>query len=291
MFSYFYNRLERSSEEQLHEDFGEFPPIPLQCVPPASTFVVVHVRGPGAWVNYWRRSAELLEVLESAPETVTPEILEALSGLHKINVQTVPEPGRAQVGRRYVVPRPFVRALLIWLFRRADTFRSRLVGHVMPITQQDCQITLLAHARRMIADVLTHEHLHFLQHRDSLDRNKKVREPQQVLKDEGVQDPYVLYLLEHREAEARLHELVLSYYRERGKLPQTLDTFLSMLADWKTSGEILELRTVQVGLKMRGTGRSFKLRSEQFSAQLSLLISSLRNPEATAQFICEVLPC
>jgi hypothetical protein len=84
MFS-MYNRHTRTSTEQLHEDFGAFPPVPLRCEPPGSGFVVVRVRGPGAWINYWRRSEELIRAFELDPATVAPELRHVISNLAKSN--------------------------------------------------------------------------------------------------------------------------------------------------------------------------------------------------------------
>jgi hypothetical protein len=293
MLRYFYNRVECTSGQQLHDDFGEFPPAPLQCAAPASTFVVVRIRGPGAWVNYWRRSTELLQALESAPETVAPEIIEALSDLRKVDVQTDPESGQMRNEHSYVVPRPLVRALLIGTFRRFDTSRKRGLGHVLPITQHDCQITLLGRVNRkagQAAEVLSHEHLHFLQHHNAANSNNKVRKPNHILNDEQAKDRFILYLLERLEVEARLHELVLSYYRAWRMLPQTVDAFLGMLADWDEIGEYLVQVTSLAGLKMQRTGHSFAPRSMELGGQLGDLLTWLKNPDATKRFICEVLP-
>ncbi|MES2538190.1 MAG: hypothetical protein V4632_20200 [Pseudomonadota bacterium] len=293
MLSYFYKRFERTSMQQLREDFGEFPPAPLQCTPPASTFVVVRVRGPGAWINYWRRSAELLQALESNPETVATELLEALSDLSRVDAQTDPESGQARIAHRYVVPRSFVRAALMGIFRRVDTRSKRLLGHVLPITQHDRQITLLDRAStkaERAAAVLAHEHLHFLQHQNAVTWDKAVREPQQILGKKLAQDRFILYLLERLEVEARLHELVLSHYRAWHMLPQTVDAFLGMLADWEEIGEYLVQITAHAGLKMQGTGLSFTPRSVEFGGQLGDLLSRLKDANSTTRFVCEVLP-
>lgn len=292
MLSYFYKRVDRTSLQQLHEDFGEFPPAPLQCVLPASTFVVVSVRGPGAWLNYWRRSAELLHALESAPETVRPELIEMLSDLRRNDAQADSESGQAGIAHRYTIPRVFVRAVVIDFFRRIDTSRKRGLAHVLGVTQNDRQITLLGRTSKTgrAAELVAHEHLHILQHQNAGKLEKAVREPHQILEEKWASDKFVLYLLERLEVEARLHELVLSNYRAWHTLPLTVDAFLSMLADWQEIGEYLVQITAQTGLKMQVTGRSFKPRSVELGGQLGDLLVLLKNADATKCFVCEVLP-
>lgn len=293
MLNYFYKRFERTSVRQLHEDFGEFPPTPLQCSLPAISFVVVRVRGPGTWVNYWRRSAELLQAYEAAPETVAPELLELLSDFRRADAQTNPASGQARIAHRYLLPRPFVLAALIFGFWRFETHRKRMLGHVLPITKHDRQLTLYGRSsgRDGLEDeVLTHEHIHFLQHQNAERQNKEMRDPHQILGKKWSQDRFIIYLLERLEVEARLHELVLSYYRARHTLPQTVEGFLGMLADWDEIGEYLVKVTASAGLKMQGIGSTFTPRSVVHGAQLGDLLSFLKDPDVTKRFVSEVLP-
>lgn len=60
-----------------------------------------------------------------------------------------------------------------------------------------------------------------------------MREPHQILGEKWTYDGFILHLLERLEVEVGLHELVLSYYRAWHMLPQTVDAFLTMLADWR----------------------------------------------------------
>lgn len=291
MFS-IYHRHTRTSTEQLHEDFGAFPPMPLQCKPPGSGVVIVRVRGPGTWINYWRRSAELMRAFELDRATVAPELREAMSNLCNAEMGAEPAPNQVQP-HRYVVPRLFVRLTLIIVFRAFEKTRKRGLGYFLPITSQDRQITLLATAHRkagLANAVLAHEHLHFLQNEHAVDRNKGVLNLPRILAQPHGKNPFVLYLMEPLEVEARLHELVLSFYRARQMLPQTVDAFLGMLADWEEFGEFLTQRTAFAGLTMRGTGCVFPLRSAELGGQLGMVLGFLKDAETTRQFVTEVLP-
>ncbi|WP_312164398.1 hypothetical protein [Massilia timonae] len=293
MLSFLYSRSEHASEQQLREDFGEFPPAPLQCQSPAFTFVLVHVRGPGAWLNHWKRSDELLHALESASETVAPELRGSLTGLFKASPQTDIESGNTRVAYRPLVPRFLLRVLLMKMFQRFETERKGGLAYVLPITQHDRQITLLGRASRktgQAVEILAHEHLHLLQQRSTVEGNKDPRDLHLILKEKWIKDREVVYLFDRHEVEARLHELVLSYYRARAALPVSLDEFYEMLADWEEIGTYLVHTLAEAGMQMEGTGNTFKPRSKLFGTQLGAVLSGLKDSEATKQFVSEVLP-
>lgn len=284
MLRYFYQRTTHTSAQQLREDFGVFPPFPLECAPPSSSFVLVRVRGPGAWFNYWRRSEELLCAFELAPETVTAELLAVFNGFYRKD---------SRAAQAFTVPRWAMNVVLIIGLRRSFRSRRRAMGLVLPLTRDDRQITLFGKTNRNPAlrnEVLAHEHVHFLQNRQDSNRSKKLHNPHQILPAERAEDQFVLYLLECVEVEARLHELVLSYYRSKCVLPQTLGAFLGMLADWDEMGAYLVQMTANAGLTMHSSGKPFAMRSAMFSGQLAAVLGILKDPEMTKRFICEVLP-
>lgn len=167
------------------------------------------------------------------------------------------------------------------------------MGLVLPLTEDDRQITLFGKTNRNPAlrnEVLAHEHVHYLQNREDSNRRKKLHNPFQILPAVRAEDQFVLYLLECAEVEARLHELVLSYYRAKRVLPQTLDEFLGMLADWDEMGAYLVQMTAYAGLTIHPSGKPFAMRSAMFSGQLAAVLGFLKDPEMTRRFICEVLP-
>lgn len=167
------------------------------------------------------------------------------------------------------------------------------MGLVLPLTRDDRQITLFGKTNRNLAlrnAVLAHEHVHFLQNRQGSNQSKRLHNPHQIIPAERAEDQFVLYLFECAEVEARLHELVLSYYRAKCVLPQTLDAFLGMLADWDEMGEYLVQMTAYAGLTMHSSGKPFAMRSAMFSVQLAAVLGFLKDPEMTKRFICEVLP-
>lgn len=293
MVKFFYSRAEHSSEQQLHDDFGEFPPDPLQCKAPEFKFVVVRTRGPGAWLNYWTRSAEVLKILQSKPESISPPFREALDTLIAINTAYDPDSGTSKTTCTFLAPHSLMRLLIARSLWKFEASHKSGLAYVLPISSCDNQITLLGKIHRKperIAAVLSHEHLHLLQNARGVSHIKEVFNPHQVLNSECVHERTMLYLLERREVEARLHELVLSHYRSCRSLPQSLDTFLTMLADWADVGELLAHYAEIDGTAMNSSGTSFHPRSTEFSEELANMLELLKDQNATKRFVCEVLP-
>lgn len=285
-----YRRQTRTSEDQLREDFGVFPPAPLQCRSPEFRFVIVHARGPGKLINHWRRGAELMQAFEADRSTVTPGLLDTLITL--TGVEKIGQP-RESTPLRYRAPRLVVRLFLAICLFKAERTRKSGLGYFLPITSHDRQVTLLAGARRnaeLANAVIAHEHLHFLQHQVAMNRSKGVASLPLILAEQHAKNAFVLYLLEPMEVEARLHELILSFYRARQSLPQTVDEFLCLLADWEEFGQYLTVMTGSAGLAMRGTGSVFSLRSKDLGEQLGMVMGFFKNAETTKQFVAEVLP-
>ena len=95
--------------------------------------------------------------------------------------------------------------------------------------------------------VLSHEHIHLLQHKFGLSTTRYLRNPDDLIAEEYNGDSSVLYMFEDIEVEARLHEIVLSYYRKAHALPLTVDAFLQALAGCEHMSELVEQ-----ALKSRG---------------------------------------
>ncbi|MBQ5940399.1 hypothetical protein [Massilia sp. AB1] len=288
-----YRRYARSSKEQLRQDFGTYPPAPLRCQEANLEFVVVQVRGPGRWLNYWRRSAEVLGAFELDRSLVATELLPVLVSLSRctddlkaaLPAQPLPHP--------YIAPRFVVRLTIMMALRRFEKSRKRGLAYFVPLTGDDQQVTVLGKAGdddHRIAAILAHEHVHFLQNRHRVKPSKGQSNLSSLLTAPKGEDHFVLYLLEPLEVEARLHELVLSYYRDRQALPQTVDAFLGLLADWHEFGEYLAVITIGTGLSLSGTGREYRPRSLMFGDQLGTVLGFLKDGETTMRYITEVLP-
>jgi len=77
-------------------------------------------------------------------------------------------------------------------------------------------------AKRIDGDsILAHEHIHLLQHRGGQIDDKQSNCADVFFGIAWEKEAYLLYILEKNELEARLHEVVISYYRLKEELPLT----------------------------------------------------------------------
>lgn len=151
--------------------------------------------------------------------------------------------------------------------------------------------------------IVSHEFIHFLQseslRRLPIDISRLRQEVlyNEILDEEGIGKHgeairrHINYLLDLKELEARLHELVLSGYRQLGWLPQTLSEFLqflSMNADIESSRDIL-ISHLQFDREDKEE-ENFRLRDKKIGGDVNLLLLALKDIETTLKFIVEVLP-
>ena len=129
------------------------------------------------------------------------------------------------------------RAIFGWLFVirtvkaiRYGMSRPKVQGMFIPYFKDGLQIFVKSrtHLNMSDAPVVSHEHINLLQHRNPESHCRHVRSPQELLTDEGRADSSILYILEKKEVEARMHEAVLSFYRANHYLPTTVTGFLPL---------------------------------------------------------------
>ncbi len=150
-----------------------------------------------------------------------------------------------------------------------------------------------------LSSVISHEHIHLLQH-----LNKTHKSSNELFKKRLVDADFILelfspdipqiflYLLDQVEMEARLHELVLSYYRAYKCLPLTVDGFLSLLngcKEWR--GEIADvIRSICDSSSSGSLGKSYSIRAKLPVNEIGGVFIFIKTPELKSNFIREVLP-
>lgn len=93
--------------------------------------------------------------------------------------------------------------------------------------------------------MISHEHIHQLQHKEekNIVTSQNVIWPDNQLFTEKARAhsllPHLKYVLKKNEVEARLHELVVSFYRVHKNLPLTSIGFLGLLAGNKEMGSLV----------------------------------------------------
>ena len=83
----FYSIEVKTSEQQLLDDFGEFPPTPLRCESLKGDFKVIRTRGIGTIYQDFVQAKALLLALASDPQSISPAAMNApgfTESLHKM---------------------------------------------------------------------------------------------------------------------------------------------------------------------------------------------------------------
>lgn len=280
----------RSSQDQLRDDFGEFPPVPLQCKSLTGHFNVVRTRGIGdAWHDALT-NFRLFRLPKTAPlstDLLTLVGIETARNLREANDtlgRTAPAFGALMLGVKF-----FARvAKEAW----RGPGQPKILACYLPVFKDEGRIVIKAGRLRGVAEgpLISHEHIHVLQHRSEEPQSKQVRSPEMLLSQEDLDRPFVLYLLEKNEAEARLHECVLSFYRAHRHLPTTLTQFLGLLASSKELGPVVELVFETPDKRLDREWATYPARELSPVEQLAHLLLCIKAPALIYGYITEVLP-
>lgn len=288
-FRQFFFVEQMSCQEQLRQDFGVFPPTPLRCERLTGEFRVVRTSGI---CRIYHDLTVQFSVMDTDIESLSTDLV-AKFGADIRNVQNLFQ----HLGPR---SRWFVkRVLFSWLFvvRTAKAIRYRklkpnIVGLFIPYFKDGLQIYVKARGNASVSDahIVTHEHIHLLQHRNPESHCRYVRSPQELLTKEGLADTFILYVLEKNEVEARLHESVLSFYRTHHYLPTTVSGFLGLLA----SSEIIGLLVIGIldseEITFERGHRTFPEREAAPVEHLEWVLMHIKTPELQCRYVTEVLP-
>jgi hypothetical protein len=278
-----------SSQEQLRQDFGEFPPTPLRCERLTGEFSVVRTSGI---CRIYHDLAVQFCVMDADIESLSTDLV-AKCGADMRDWQNTTQHFGPRSSR-------FVkRALFGWLFvvRTAKAIRYRktkpnAVGLFIPYFKDGLQITVKARGHGSMSDahIVSHEHIHLLQHRNPESHCRQVRSPHELLIEEALADTFILYVLEKNEVEARLHECVLSFYRAYNYLPTTVSGFLGLLASSETIGLLVTgiLDSGDVTFE-RGYG-THPEREARPVEHLGWVLMDIKTPELQRTYVTEVLP-
>ena len=280
----------KSSQDQLTQDFGEFPPTPLRCEGLTGEFNVVRASGIG---QIYHELAVQFRVIDADIESLSTDLLanfdaRQLRELHSIFERLGPR------GSWFAK-----RAMFGWLFvvRTAKAIRygmsrPKIQGMFIPYFKDGLQIFVKSrtHLNESDAPVVSHEHIHLLQHINPESHRRHVTSPKELLTNEGGADSFILYVLEKKEVEARLHESVLSFYRAYHYLPTTVSGFLGLLASSETIG--LQVSSIlESGDVTFERGReTYPEREARPVEQLGWILMDIKTPELQRRYITEVLP-
>lgn len=288
-FQRYYSVEKRSSQEQLRQDFGEFPPIPLQCEALTGEFNVVRAKGIG---QIYYELALQFRVMDADIASLSTDLRANFDAKQLLDWQRIFKPcgpratwfaKRVLFGQLFIIRT--VKAV------RYGVSGPKVQGMFIPYFKDGLQIFIKSwtHLNQSDAPVVSHEHIHLLQHKNTEGHSRNVRLPNELLSEESCADLFILYVLQKMEVEARLHESVLSFYRTHHFLPTTVPGFLGLLASSETIGSlvigILESGDVTFDLER---GR-YPERYAGPVEQLGWVLTDMKTPELQCKYITEVL--
>lgn len=292
----FYSVEKKSSQEQLRDDFGDFPPAPLRCQSLAGKFDVVRTSGIGDIYHDLVMHKRMLQAIDFDTQSLSTDLMASLDANYVLNLRRALDffSRGSKFVKRVLISLILGQMLVVKIAKviRHGRTKPNGLGLLVPMLKNESQIIIKTgrHLHKSDAPTVSHEHIHLLQHKNPESHNRHVRSPQALLSEKGLAMPFLLYLLEKKEVEARLHESVLSYYRAHHQLPVTVSVFLGLLASSQQFGWLvigtLELMDVTFHREL-GT---FRERDVIFAEQLEWVLMYMKTPELQCRYITEVLP-
>lgn len=301
IFSYLirpiYSVERKTSADQLREDFGEFPPAPLTCKKLSGDIHIIRVRGLGEAYQDMLLIRSVVDTLETDGEEALSTDLK--SQLDATSFLALRAQLRSLVGNSRKLEASILSLAFFVLFIRLSVRdlvkgrrRKTVMGLFVPIFKNESRIIIRTarHSARSDSPTISHEHIHALQHKSLEQHRRGLASPESVISDEWKIDRFIHYIFERDEVEARLHELVLSFYRVHGQLPTSVPAFFGLLAASENIGGLIEDAFTRGNIDFLKDLKAYPAREEEWVKQFALILIAIREPDLQLRFICEVLP-
>ena len=295
-FHHLYNVEEKTSVAQLSDDFGDFPPIPLQCQIVNGHFSIIRMQGLGIIANdiltYSKlyRDPDIENKLSTEfSKTLDPDTLSTLR-IYKNYVAKKSKLTRAILnGSAFcIITALSIKGLIVSFFSK-----NKRLGYFAKIYSDDSSIHIISpkDEKAVEESVLSHEHIHLLQGKDGELHSRTIKYPEMILRDDMSADHLksYIYLFEKKEVEARLHECVLSFYREHTNLPITASDFISMLLSSKQLGWLIHGSLDEQKFPYEFKYSLYTERDPKLVRQLEIALLGIKNNEILCRFTTEVL--
>lgn len=292
----FYFVEKKFSQEQLRDDFGDFPPAPLRCQNLAGEFDVVRTRGIGGIYHDLVMHKRMLQAIDFDTQSLSTDLMVSFNADNVLELQRALNflSRGSKFGKRVLISLMLGLMLVKKTVRAARYGRKRpnALGCFVPMLKGKLEIIIKAgrHLHKSDASTVSHEHIHLLQHKNPESHSRYVRSPQALISEKGLALPFILYLLEKMEVEARLHESVLSFYRTNHQLPVTVPAFLGLLASSQQFGWLVTDNLELMDVTFHREHETYRERDAMFAEQLEWVLMYIKTPELKCRFITEVLP-
>ena len=292
---HFYSIEVRTTEAQLRLDFGDFPPVPLHNDLRGGQFKVIRTRGIGDVYYELSRLRKFIDALVSAPQSLTHECLQEFGADAAQSLRIQHESMKLYPGfvKSTLLALTLVIMGLRLIVRRVVT-KPRGMGVFTPLFNDESNIIIRSDRfnGKSDEDVVTHEHIHLLQHRYPERFSRHIKCPELHVSEKYLSAGSrgtALYLLEKMEVEARLHESVLSFYRANRQLPNTVPAFLGLLASSPKYGWYVSRVFTLRGVTFDKVTAPYTDRDSMFVDQLESTMLMTMDDEYKGRFLTEVL--
>lgn len=315
---YLYKTSTTSCESQLSKDFGEYPPRPLNAKIKNHSFDIIKLSRIGG--TYFTLS-RCLRIFKRSPDQEAP--IDVRSALHQF-IKSKNELLESMTETKnmfrdfsliqkillllvVILFSPFVLIValffllrIFYLILRMPKIGTDSLGFFSPITQDKSEIVVKpAHINKSdlsLDAVVSHEHIHLMQHaafknRSTLWRNEDYKENlKPLIKSEYFDSESTFYHLSLNEVEARLHELVLSYYREFRALPVDYVGFLRLIVSVEEYGPLISnlLTRFDVALP-EGIVSIYKSSAKRPIEDIFANLANFSELKTSVRYVCEAL--
>ena len=287
------------SKIQLKNDFGDYPPFPLRGDDLDLEFNIVNVRGVGVIYNLFNIFKKMLK--ESEQDTnLNPLLINGASDNTLIELNEVAKAFNELKNSKhkfvFVFAIAVVSPFVLIKMRKSKFFDTNCRGFYLPAIGSENQITARLGSGLMDPlAIISHEHLHFLQRMNNEFQGGGVNNLNFLNSEQANNErfkqlaQFMLYAFERNEVEARLHEIVLSYYRANRELPLTIGGFINLMAtcndfdDWVVSS----LSSKEIFIPRDDV--RFQVRDQKMAEQLKLMLCFFGDDDLRFRFVSEVL--
>lgn len=309
--NFFYKREKSYSNVQLEKDFGEFPPAPLNCENRNYDFTIVRVRGLG--ISYNRASQLIRAIFATDAEIdastdledvreMNMEFLDArhsmLTAIHDFrnawkSLRSAEKIASAVIlAFLLILALPLVVCVGLYKLHKIGRVDKNIAGYFMPLLKNESQITAMTNrAKSRASAVISHEHIHFLQHKLSIGISKKINLPKGFFSRKSyIPQTRLLYLLEKHEMEARLHEIIISYYRAHKKLPLSKEDFWGLLTRNTQIGDLINMALTDGETELNNNQEVYRERDPSFAADIRDVLLHIEDIDHFLKYVTEVMP-
>lgn len=319
-----------NSAEILKKDFGTYPPVPLQANNDRSK-VKVSVKPFGFFrLLFFQAKVFTLLVKACASDKLSTVLLTTDPGLMKqlsvarASFKSVLLPFEHAVSNIHaqalkskliggiqlfglliavcILFLPLVLACVYFIFKLTQRSHKHTLAFFFPAHFSANAVMYNARIKSDDLDwYISHEHLHLLQTLYEQNLRKlgaavdlSIPHENDLLKEsarQGEYGTYIAYLMLRHETEARLHELVLVYYRVAKELPLSLNEFLRMVLHFECFANPIRAKYQKLFKELPHDNiKTITPRSAHMMRDLERIVVSLSGEDTVKAYLYEVLP-